>query len=235
MIRIINLTKKFGNFIAIDNLNIEIGKGKIFGFLGPNGAGKTTTVKIISGILKPTSGKIYVNDIDILKDPIKAKKIISYIPDEPFVYPYLTAREFLKFIAEVYNLKEYNAKIDELLDFFGLLNDADKLLNSYSHGMKQKLLIASVLLRNSEVILFDEPTVGLDPISVKKFKSLMKKLTSEGKIIFMCTHILEMAQKICDEIAVINEGKIIIKGSVNEILTKFNDTSLEDVFFKLTT
>ncbi|MEW6013140.1 MAG: ABC transporter ATP-binding protein [Elusimicrobiota bacterium] len=234
MLKIENLTKKFGNFTAVDSVNLDIKEGEVFGFLGPNGAGKTTTVKIISGILKPTSGSVSIDGIDVINNPIESKKMISYIPDEPFVYPYLTAREFLRFIAEVYKIENYNDKIDELLSFFGLLDYADLLLSSYSHGMKQKLLIASVVLRNPKVMLFDEPTVGLDPLSVKKFKELIKRLTLAGTSVFMCTHILEMAEKICDQVAVINKGKIIASGKVKDIIGHDKDKNLEDVFLELT-
>ncbi|HOJ86295.1 MAG TPA: ABC transporter ATP-binding protein [Elusimicrobiales bacterium] len=234
MLKIENLTKKFGNFTAVDSVNLDIKEGEVFGFLGPNGAGKTTTVKIISGILKPTSGSVSIDGVDVINNPIESKKMISYIPDEPFVYPYLTAREFLRFISEVYKIENYNDKIDELLSFFGLLDYADLLLSSYSHGMKQKLLIASVVLRNPKVMLFDEPTVGLDPLSVKKFKELIKRLTLAGTSVFMCTHILEMAEKICDQVAVINKGKIIASGKVKDIIGHDKDKNLEDVFLELT-
>ncbi len=234
MLKIENLTKKFGNFTAVDSVNLDIKEGEVFGFLGPNGAGKTTTVKIISGILKPTSGSVSIDGIDVINNPIESKKMISYIPDEPFVYPYLTAREFLRFIAEVYKIENYNDKIDELLSFLGLLDYADLLLSSYSHGMKQKLLIASVVLRNPKVMLFDEPTVGLDPLSVKKFKELIKRLTLAGTSVFMCTHILEMAEKICDQVAVINKGRIIARGKVKDIIGQDKDKNLEDVFLELT-
>ena len=234
MLQIENLTKKFGNFTAVDSVNLDIKEGEVFGFLGPNGAGKTTTVKIISGILKPTSGSVSIDGVDVINNPIESKKMISYIPDEPFVYPYLTAREFLRFISEVYKIENYNDKIDELLSFFGLLDYADLLLSSYSHGMKQKLLIASVVLRNPKVMLFDEPTVGLDPLSVKKFKELIKRLTLAGTSVFMCTHILEMAEKICDQVAVINKGKIIASGKVKDIIGHDKDKNLEDVFLELT-
>jgi ABC-2 type transport system ATP-binding protein len=234
VLKIENLTKKFGNFTAVDSVNLDIKEGEVFGFLGPNGAGKTTTVKIISGILKPTSGSVSIDGVDVINNPIESKKMISYIPDEPFVYPYLTAREFLRFISEVYKIENYNDKIDELLSFFGLLDYADLLLSSYSHGMKQKLLIASVVLRNPKVMLFDEPTVGLDPLSVKKFKELIKRLTLAGTSVFMCTHILEMAEKICDQVAVINKGKIIASGKVKDIIGHDKDKNLEDVFLELT-
>jgi len=232
VLRVLNLVKKFGENKAVDDISFDAFEGEVLGFLGPNGAGKTTTVKIIAGLLKPTSGNVYVDKIDVIKNPLEAKRLISYIPDEPFVYPYLTARESLYFISEVYEIKNPKREIDELFDYFSLSDKADELLSTYSHGMKQKLLIASVILRKPKVMLFDEPTVGLDPISVKKFKELIKKVSSNGTTVFLCTHILEMAQKICDRVCVINKGKIIGEGKISDILLKNKD--LEDFFFNLT-
>ncbi|MBP7795847.1 MAG: ABC transporter ATP-binding protein [Elusimicrobiales bacterium] len=234
MLYIKNLTKKFGSFTAVNDISLEVRDGEIFAFLGPNGAGKTTTVKIISGILKPTSGEIFLDSLDVVKNPLESKKYISYIPDEPFVYPYLTAREFLKFISEVYQIPKPEKDINELLDFFSLTPYADNILSSYSHGMRQKLLIASVVLRKPKIMLFDEPTVGLDPLSVKKFKELIKKLTQNGTSIFMCTHILEMAEKITDRVAVLKNGTIAAIGSIDDILSKFKGKDLEDVFLDIT-
>jgi len=237
VIKISNLTKKFGNFIAVNNINLEINSGEIFGFLGPNGAGKTTTVKIIAGIMKPTSGNIYIDGIDVTNNSFLVKSKIAYIPDEPFIYPKLTGWEFLRFIGDIYSipLEIQLREIPELLEMFSLNDVADELLESYSHGMKQKILIASVLLRKPSVILFDEPTVGLDPKSIRKFKDLMIDQTSKGVSIFMCTHILEMAEKLCDKIAIIDRGKIVANGSIEEIKKNSNlNGNLEDIFLKLT-
>ncbi|MCX7642099.1 MAG: ABC transporter ATP-binding protein [Elusimicrobiales bacterium] len=232
MLEIINLTKKFEKTIAVDNISLNIEKGEIFALLGPNGAGKTTTVKMIAGLLIPTSGKIYLNNIDVVKNPIEAKKSISYIPDEPFVYPNLTGREFLKFISEIYGIEDCDEQISELAEYFGLSEDIDRLLATYSHGMKQKILIASAIIRRPKLMIFDEPTVGLDPLSVRKFKLYLQKLKENGTSIFICTHILEMAEKICDKICVLNKGKIIFNDSVQNIHL-YNNKTLEDVFFNL--
>ena len=232
MLRVLNLIKKFGNNIAVNNISFDVFDGEILGFLGPNGAGKTTTVKIIAGLLKPTSGSVYLDGIDIVRNPIEAKRLISYIPDEPFVYPYLTAREFLYFISEIYAVKNPDREIDELFEYFSLKDKADELLSTYSHGMKQKLLIASVILRKPKIMLFDEPTVGLDPVSVKKFKELIKKVSLNGTSVFLSTHILEMAEKICDRVCVIDKGKIIGEGKVIDIINEKKD--LENFFFNLT-
>ncbi|MGC8867404.1 MAG: ABC transporter ATP-binding protein [Elusimicrobiales bacterium] len=232
MLDVENLTKIFDKKVAVDNLSIKVNDGEIFALLGPNGAGKTTTVKIISGLLKPTSGKITLCGIDVVKQPIKAKRMISFIPDEPFVYPYLTGREFLSFICEIYGVEDYSKKIDEVAEYFELYDSIDMLLSSYSYGMRQKLLIASAVLRKPRLMIFDEPTVGLDPISVKKFKTYLKKLKDEGTSVFLCTHILEMAEKLCDRVCVLKKGRIVLSGSVKNILEN-KDKNLEDVFFEV--
>lgn len=237
MIELRNLVKKFNSLTAVDNLSLTVHSGEIFGFLGPNGAGKTTTVKMISGIMFPTSGEILVDGIDISKSPYEAKKKIAYIPDEPFVYPNLTAREFLRFIGDIYQIdrKEQDFAIEEYLSKFELIERADKLLGSFSHGMKQKVMIASVLMRKPKVILFDEPTVGLDPKSVKNFKDMIISQTKKGVSVFMCTHILEMAEKICDTVGIIYNGRLVSAGPVGEICqNRHSKSSLEDVFLELT-
>lgn len=232
MLEIKNLTKKFENTIALNNISLTVYDGEIFSLLGPNGAGKTTTVKIISGLLKPTSGSVYLDGIDVVAEPVKAKRCISYIPDEPFVYPNLTGREFLSFISEIYDIKDYDKQIDELAEYFGLSDDIDRLLSTYSHGMKQKILIASALIRKPKLMIFDEPTVGLDPLSVKKFKLYLKKLKENGTSVFLCTHILEMAEKISDRICVLKKGNIVLIEKVEEILSNHNK-NLEDTFFEV--
>jgi len=195
MIEINNLTKTFGTFKAVDGLTLSVKPGEIFGFLGPNGAGKTTTVKILSGIMRPTSGSVSVAGFDVDKEPLAAKRAMAYIPDEPFVYPKLTGWEFLRFIGDIYAVPaaEQKRRIPELLETFELTAASGELLESYSHGMKQKLLIASVLLRRPKAVLFDEPTVGLDPKSIRRFKGLLADIAREGAAVFMCTHILDMA------------------------------------------
>ncbi len=232
MLHIENLTKIFDKKVAVDNISLKVNEGEIFALLGPNGAGKTTTVKMIAGLLKPTSGRITLGGVDVVKQPVEAKKMISFIPDEPFVYPYLTGREFLSFICEIYGVENFNKKIDEMAEYFELYESMDMLLSSYSCGMKQKILIASAALRNPKLMIFDEPTVGLDPISVKKFKSYLKNLKEKGTSIFICTHILEMAEKLCDRICVLKKGRIVLSDSVENIL-KNTKKNLEDVFFEV--
>ncbi|OGR52973.1 MAG: ABC transporter [Elusimicrobia bacterium GWA2_62_23] len=240
MIEIRNLTKTFGSFKAVDGLNLKVEPGEIFGFLGPNGAGKTTTVKILSGIMRPTAGHVLVAGHDVDKEPLLAKQALAYIPDEPFVYPKLTGWEFLRFIGDLYAVpnSEQRRRIPELLETFELSAHAGELLEGYSHGMKQKLLIASVLLRRPRVVLFDEPTVGLDPKSIRRFKTLLADIAREGAAVFMCTHILDMAEKLCHSVGIIYRGRLVARGSVAEVKRLASgadkERSLEDVFLELT-
>ncbi|HCC49227.1 MAG TPA: hypothetical protein DEQ38_14085 [Elusimicrobia bacterium] len=239
MIEINNLTKTFGSFKAVDGLSLRVEPGEIFGFLGPNGAGKTTTVKILSGIMRPTSGSVSVAGFDVAARPLDAKRAMAYIPDEPFVYPKLTGWEFMRFIGDIYAvpLHDQKKRIPGLLDMFELTAASGELLESYSHGMKQKLLIASVLLRRPRAVLFDEPTVGLDPKSIRRFKGLLADIAREGAAVFMCTHILDMAEKLCHTVGIIYRGRLITKGTVEEVkkMTAAPGVrSLEDVFLELT-
>ena len=240
MIEIRNLTKTFGSFKAVDGLNLKVEPGEIFGFLGPNGAGKTTTVKILSGIMRPTAGHVLVAGHDVDKEPLLAKQALAYIPDEPFVYPKLTGWEFLRFIGDLYAVPnaEQRRRIPELLETFELSAHAGELLEGYSHGMKQKLLIASVLLRRPRVVLFDEPTVGLAPKSIRRFKTLLADIAREGAAVFMCTHILDMAEKLCHSVGIIYRGRLVARGSVAEVKRLASgadkERSLEDVFLELT-
>jgi len=240
VIKIENLTKTFGPCKAVDALNLDIAPGEIFGFLGPNGAGKTTTVKILSGIMKPTSGRVLVGGHDVVKDPLAAKRVLAYIPDEPFVYPKLTGFEFLRFVGDIYSIpyEEQKERIPGLLELFELTAQSGELLEAWSHGMKQKLLIASVLLRKPKVVLFDEPTVGLDPKSIRRFKSLLLEIAGQGTAVFMCTHILDMAEKLCTSLGIIYAGRLIARGTVAEVKKMASgaraDRSLEEVFLELT-
>jgi len=224
----------------VDALNLDIAPGEIFGFLGPNGAGKTTTVKILSGIMKPTSGRVLVGGHDVVKDSLAAKRVLAYIPDEPFVYPKLTGFEFLRFVGDIYSVpyEEQKERIPGLLELFDLTAQSGELLEAWSHGMKQKLLIASVLLRRPRVVLFDEPTVGLDPKSIRRFKSLLLEIAGQGTAVFMCTHILDMAEKLCTSLGIIYAGRLIARGTAAEVKKMASgsraDRSLEEVFLELT-
>jgi ABC-2 type transport system ATP-binding protein len=233
MIKITNLTKKFKDKIAVDNVNLEIKPGEIFGLLGPNGAGKTTTIKLITGLLKPTQGNITVYGYDIQKNPIEAKRNIGLLPDNAFVYQKLTGKEFLEFVCGIYNIN--CSDIDEQLEIFDLKDHADELIESYSHGMQQKLVLTSILIRKPKAILLDEPLVGLDPKSARLIKNIYYDLSKKGTTIFLSTHILEIAEKLCSRLAIINKGKIIALGTLDELKKlAVSESDLEDVFFKLT-
>jgi len=245
MIKLENLTKKFGDLTAVDNISLEVRPGEIFGFLGPNGAGKTTTVKILSGLIYPTSGKASVAGYDIVANPIEAKRNLALVPDEPYVYPKLTGYEFLYFIGDLYGIPAnvQKKKIPELLEMFELTKWKSELLESYSHGMRQKVVIASVLLREPKVVLMDEPMVGLDPKSARMVKGIMLDMAKKGVTIFMCTHILEIAEKLCDRIGIMYEGKIIELGTMEQLRKKSGSPltdadgrkiNLEDIFLTLT-
>ncbi|MCX7918907.1 MAG: ABC transporter ATP-binding protein [bacterium] len=239
MIEIKNLTKKFDRVTAVSNLNLSIAKGELFGFLGPNGAGKTTTIKIMTGLLRPTFGTVTIGGFDIQRDAIAAKKLIGYVPDDPFIYDKLTGREFLRFIGGLFSLdtRTVTSKIQYWLDFFELNQTADQLTESYSHGMKQKLVTSAALLHDPQVLIIDEPIVGLDPRSTKKLKDLLKELAKNGTTVFLSTHILTVAEELCDRVGIIHQGTLIATGSIPElkqIAKETSDTSLEAIFLKLT-
>ena len=238
MIEIINLTKRYGNITAISNLNLTIPSGQFFGFLGPNGAGKTTTIKTIAGLLKPTSGMVKVEGFDIQKQPLQAKRMLGFIPDKPFIYEKLTGREFLQFVAGLYevNGNEVETRIAQLLEMFELTDWADELVESYSHGMRQKIVMSSALIHQPKVLVVDEPMVGLDPKGARQVKRIFKDICARGTTIFMSTHTLEIAEQMCDYIAIIQKGAIIAQGTIGElrITAKTGMTSLEDIFLELT-
>jgi ABC-2 type transport system ATP-binding protein len=238
MILLENVTKKYGEYTAVSNLNLDIAKGEIFGFIGPNGAGKTTTIKVMGGIMEPTSGSVRIGGINIKDEPEKAKMKIGFIPDRPYLYEKLTGREFLRFIANLYGVddKLFAEKSEQKLAMFSLLDWADELIESYSHGMKQRLIMAAALLHEPEVIIVDEPMVGLDPVAVKMVKVLFRELAGRGMTIFMSTHTLKVAEDVCDRIGIINKGILIASGTPSELREKTDliGADFEDVFIKLT-
>ncbi|MBS4034089.1 MAG: ABC transporter ATP-binding protein [Ignavibacterium sp.] len=238
MLKLINLTKKFGNFLAVNNINIEINAGDFFGFLGQNGAGKTTTIKMITGLYAPTEGKVLINGLDILKDPIEAKKLIGYIPDQPFLYEKLTGREFLYFSGGLYQLEKnlLKNKIDETIDELKINQWVDKRTEEYSQGMRQRIAIASALLHDPKLIVVDEPMVGLDPQSALVVKNVLKRKASEGVAIFMSTHSLNIAEEICTIIGIIKDGVMIFedKKEVIEHIRGTDHQNLESLFLELT-
>jgi len=238
MINLDGVTKKFGNFTAVENLTLEIKTGELFGFLGPNGAGKTTTIKMMTGLFTPTSGSIRINGFDIQKQPLEAKMMIGYIPDQPFLYEKLTGREFLYFSAGLYRMNHSAASnhILELIDLFEIGTWIDQRTENYSQGMRQRIVIASALLHNPKVLIIDEPMVGLDPRSAHIVKNTLKQKTKEGITIFMSTHSLPVAEELCDKIGIIKEGRLIFEDSIETFSTFKNriDGKFESLFMELT-
>jgi ABC-2 type transport system ATP-binding protein len=238
MIEIANLIKRYGSFTAVDGINLVVPKGELFGFLGPNGAGKTTTMRMVAGILRPTSGSIRICGIDIDREPIAAKSRLGFIPDRPFIYEKLTGIEFLRFVAGLYAQEgeAIERRAAELLEVFDLTEWRDELVESYSHGMRQKLIISSAFVHRPDVIVVDEPMVGLDPKAARTLKDLFREYTRRGHTIMMSTHTLEVAQTMCDRIAIIQRGHIRAAGTMDELRgnAERGDEGLEEIFLKLT-
>jgi ABC-2 type transport system ATP-binding protein len=235
-IKTVGLVKHFGDKVAVGGLDLDVCGGEIFGFLGPNGAGKTTTIKMICGLLRPTAGQAYVGGFDIQQHPIAAKSLLGYVPDEPLLYDKLSAREFLSFVADLYNVPAQQAehRAEELLKLFDLSSDADNLIEGFSHGMRQKTAIAGALMHDPQVLILDEPTVGLDPKSARLIKDILRQLAERGAAVFLSTHILEIAERMCDRIGIIDHGRLIATGSVEELRAGQAGQSLEDIFLALT-
>jgi ABC-2 type transport system ATP-binding protein len=237
LIETIRLTKRYGVKTAAEDVTFTVNSGEIFGFLGPNGAGKTTTIKMIVGLLQPTSGTVKVAGYDVQTQPTLAKAASGYAPDEPNLYPKLSARELLRCVGELYSLpRERTAhRIDELLRLFDLAEAGDDLIDSYSHGMQQKTALAAALVHDPKVLILDEPTVGLDPRSARLIKDILRQLADRGAAVFLSTHILEIAERMCDRIAIINQGHVIAQGTMDQLRgLGQGEASLEDIFLQLT-
>ncbi len=232
MLKIEHLTKSYGEKKAVDDLSLHIEKGRIYGFIGHNGAGKTTTLKSIVGILKLEEGEIYVDGKSIKQEPMACKSIIAYIPDNPDLYEYLTGVKYLNFIADVYQVSQEDRKerIKKYGDLFELTESLGQPISSYSHGMKQKLAIISAFIHKPKLMIMDEPFVGLDPKATHLLKGLMRELCDEGGAIFFSTHVLEVAEKLCDDVAIIKSGKLVTAGKTEDVV---GNESLEDVFLEL--
>ncbi len=238
MIELKEVTKIFGRQAAVERLNLGVPQGEIFGFIGPNGAGKTTTIKMMGGILSPTEGSIRIGGIDIVAEPTEAKRKIGFVPDRPYLYEKLTGLEFLRFTADIYGVpaSRFHDKAAGALSLFSLSEWSCELIESYSHGMKQRLIMAAALMHDPEVLIVDEPMVGLDPRGIIMVKDLFKRLASQGITIFMSTHTLNIAQDICDRIGVIVRGRLIASGSAVDLQREASASGadLEQVFLSLT-
>ncbi|MDI9519508.1 MAG: ABC transporter ATP-binding protein [Bacillota bacterium] len=233
MLKVINFHKSYDKKEVVKGINLEVKPGEIFGFVGHNGAGKTTTIKSIVGILPFEKGTILIDGKDIVKNPVECKKVISYIPDNPDIYEHMTGLNYLKFIASIFEMdKDYfNKKVEELSKEFEIYSNLGDQIKSYSHGMKQKLVIISALMHNPKLLIFDEPFVGLDPKASFTLKKLMKELCSNGSSIFFSSHVLEVVEKLCDYVAIIKDGIIVVQGETEDILK--DNKSLEDIFLEL--
>ncbi len=231
-----NLRKTYGDFVAVENANFNAKPGEIVGFLGPNGAGKTTTIKMLTGLLVPDGGAALLCGLDIQQEPIKAKAQFAYVPDTPNLYGKLKASEYLRFMARLYHVPSELAdeRIRKLLELFELTDKAGTFLEGFSHGMQQKIAITGALLHDPKILFMDEPTVGLDPRSARLVKDLMQQRRDEGGAVFFSTHILEIAQNMCDRVIIINKGKILADAPVDDLRQMKGDQSLEDIFLELT-
>lgn len=238
MIELLHVRKNFGSFVAVDDISLSIPSGEFFGFLGPNGAGKTTTIKMMTGLFTPTSGEIIINGFDVVKQPQEAKSTFGYIPDHPYLYDKLTGREFIYYLGGLYKMEKDSLRenVERVIDLLELAGWIDKKTEDYSQGMRQRVTFAAAFVHRPKTIIIDEPMVGLDPRSARIVKDSLKQMTKEGVSIFMSTHILEMAEELCDRIGIINKSKIIFldtKENLHLHKTKY-DGNLESVFLELT-
>lgn len=238
IIRFSNIQKNYGDFAALKPINLDIFKGELFGFLGPNGAGKTTLIRILTGIIKATCGTVTIGGFSLEKEPENAKKMLGYVPDRPYLYEKLTPLEYFDFMGGLYNINQSEIKStgEKLLKLFDLWNKRNDLIESFSHGMKQKVAMSAATLHKPDILVVDEPTVGLDPRSVKLTKQFFKDMTSEGRTIFLTTHTLSVAEDLCNRIAIIRSGEIAAMGSMEELRKKASmpNNHLEDIFLKIT-
>lgn len=238
MIQLTNLTKRFGDLVAVHQLTLFVPKGEIFGFIGPNGAGKTTTLRMMGGVLAPTEGSVSIDGIPMGERPEEAKRKIGFIPDRPFLYEKLTGMEFLRFTADLYGIEDglFRQESEELLKQFSLWDWANELIESYSHGMKQRLILSAALLHDPKVIVVDEPMVGLDPAGIRMVKNIFRHLSARGTTIFMSTHTLSVAEDLCHRIGIIHKGRLIATGTSGELMhqARVQEGDLEEVFLILT-
>ncbi len=231
------LTKKYSDLVAVDALDLSVEPGELFAFLGPNGAGKTTTIKILTCLLQPTSGEALVGGINVVESPNEVKKLTGYLPENPFLYDKLSGNEFLQFVADMHGVQKKHEKIGKFMELFELSSAADDLIEGYSLGMKKKIAIGAALIHDPKVLFLDEPTGGLDPRSARMMKDLLQDIRSRGTTVFMTTHILEVAEQMCDRVGIINDGKLVKVGTIEELRSEAQETSagsLEEIFLELT-
>ena len=237
LIQLVGLTKRYGDFTAVNGIDLRVNRGELFGLLGPNGAGKTTTLRMIAGILQPTAGTVSIGGVSLADNPVAAKAKLGFIPDRPFIYEKLTGTEFLRFVAGLYGQGGVNIdkRGEELLALFDLIDWKDELVESYSHGMRQKLIIASAFVHRPDVIVVDEPMVGLDPKAARVLKDLFRAYVERGSTIVMSTHTLEVAETLCDRVAIVQRGRIAALGTMDELrASSGSNSSLEQIFLRLT-
>ncbi len=235
MIETFGLTRYYGRKSAVDHLDMRVEKGEVFGFIGPNGAGKTTTIRMLSCLIQPTDGTARVGRYDILEEPLQVKRIVGLVPENPPLYDRLTGREYLEFVGRLHKVSEgeRRRRIDELLEAFKLGDVANQLIISYSRGMKQKIAFSAALIHSPSVLLLDEPTSGVDVRSARVMKDIIKELSERGVTVFYSTHIMELAERICQRVGIINEGRLMAVGTLDELKSRFYGTDLEDVLLKL--
>jgi ABC-2 type transport system ATP-binding protein len=235
MIRLKGIEKRYGKFQAVHPLDLEVQQGEVFGFLGPNGAGKTTTNRILAGVLPPTNGQVFIDGIDMAIEPVECRRRIGFIPDRPFTYEKLTAREFLAFIGGIYSMDSslIASRSIKVLEENGLLDRADELIEAYSHGMKQRLVLSAAILHDPAVLIVDEPMVGLDPHGARRIKGLFRELAQRGRTVFLSTQSLDVAQEVCDRVGILYRGRLVALGKVDDLMNS-GDQDLEAVFLRIT-
>jgi len=237
MIRTEGIQKSYGSFQALKPLDLHVEKGEVFGFLGPNGAGKTTLIRMLSGVLPPSAGRIWIDGIDLAKDPLRAKWCTGYIPDRPYLYEKLTAKELLDFVGGIYGLEkeQIRQRGEVLLRSYGLWQVSDQLVEGFSHGMKQRLTFCASLLHEPPLVIVDEPMVGLDPRGARQVKDVFRQIAAAGRTVFLSTHSLDVAQEVCDRLVILNHGEIVAQGSYSEIRSNAhpNAKDLEEVFLRI--
>ena len=236
MIELRGVEKRYGGFTALQPLSLKVYPGEVFGFLGPNGAGKTTTIRMLSGVLTPSAGRIYIDGIDIVAEPVESRRRIGYIPDRPYLYDKLTALEFLRFMGGIYQLDPalIASRSDTLLREHGLFERRDELIEAYSHGMKQRLVLSAALLHAPRALIVDEPMVGLDPHGAQRIKARFREIADAGRTVFLSTHSLETAQEVCDRVGILYRGRLIAFGTVEELLAQRGSQDLHEVFLTIT-